>query len=464
VAAPKNEHSRTEMQKRGFWKTRFGFYLAAMGSAFGLGNLWRFPYVAGENGGGAFVLLYVFLALLIGLPLLVGELMLGKSSKQSVLTATSQLIYKEGRPFRWIGRFSVALTLVVLSYYAVISGWVLHFLTQFTMSFIADDMELKGSLALLQSNGLLQIGLASVHILLAVVVVIRGVQEGLERWIGAMMPAFGILLALLMIKSLALPSSAEAMRFLFYPDFSRLNWSSLVHAIGHVLFTLSVGFGTMVTFGSYLKDSDHIPTAGFRVTLVDTFLSLIAGLLIFPIVLSASNIPMTDPGLLFEALPRFLLQMKGGLLFGLAFFLCLYLAALGASIGLLEVIVSNWVDRLKMKRSTAGWLSGALALGIAIVPATSGSLLKNFRAGDKGLLENLDSILINWCLPLIALGMSFAIAWGMRAKDKERLFVDLNKIESSILFPHWTVVIKWVVPITIVAALLLQMIGLWLGR
>jgi NSS family neurotransmitter:Na+ symporter len=449
------------MQKRGFWRTRFGFYLAAMGSAFGLGNLWRFPYVVGENGGGAFVLLYVLLALLIGLPLLVGELMLGKSTRQSVLTATSQLVYKEGRPFRWVGRFSLALTLVVLSYYAVISGWVLHFLTQFLMSFVAGDLELKGSLALLQSNGLLQVGLASVHLLFTVVVVIRGVQDGLERWIGAMMPAFAILLALLMIKSLALPSSAEALRFLFYPDFSRLNWASLIHAIGHVLFTLSVGFGTMVTFGSYLKDSDHIPTAGFRVTLVDTFLSLIVGLLIFPIALSASNIPMTDPGLLFEALPRFLLQMKGGLLFGLAFFLCLYLAALGASIGLLEVIVSNWVDRLKMKRSSAGWISGLLALAIAVIPAISGSILKGFRVGGKGLLENLDSVLINWFLPLIALGMSFAIAWGMKTKEKQRLFVDLNKIESAILFPHWSTVIKWVVPITIASALILQVIGLW---
>lgn len=446
--------------KRGAWKTRFGFYLAAIGSACGLGNLWRFPYVVGENGGGAFVLMYVLFALAVGLPLLIGELILGKASRQSVLNATTDLRQPNWAPFRWMGRFSILLSMVVLSYYAVVSGWVLHFLTQFFFNLFSSQNEVQSSLVMLQKNGWLQMGLASVHLLLTVVVVSRGVQEGLEKFIGAMMPAFTVLLALLMFRSLALPSSIDALRFLFYPDFSKLTWSSMSHAMGHVFFTLSVGFGTMVTFGSYLKESDHIPTAGFRVALMDTFLSLISGLLIFPIVLQASNIPLTDPGLLFEALPRFLSTTQGGALFGFAFFLCLYLAALGASIGLLEVIVSNGVDQKRVGRNQASWGAGAMTLLFAMGPALSGSVFKNVKIGGKGILEFVDSALINWCLPLIAFGMSLALSYGMKKSDQERHFIDKEKIESQILFPHWVFFLRFVVPSLIGLALLLQIIGL----
>lgn len=448
------------MAKRGSWRTRFGFYLAAIGSACGLGNLWRFPYVVGENGGGAFVLLYVMFALMIGLPLLIGELMLGKSTHKSILAATASLPSRHVKAFVWIGRLSVLTSLIVLSYYAVISGWVLHFSTQFLVGVLNPQILLeKGRLDHLLSNGWLQMGLASVHLLLAIVVVLKGVQEGLEKWIGAMMPVFSVLLILLVIKSLSLESAAQALRFLFYPDFSKLQLSSPLHAIGHVCFTLSVGFGTMVTFGSYLRDGDHIPTAGFRVTVVDTLLSLVAGLLLFPIVLQASNIPLTDPGLLFEALPRFLLQMPGGVLFGFAFFVCLYLAALGASIGLLEVIVSNVVDHTKMPRVTATWFSGGVALFLGSFTALSSSAFKFIKVGGKSPLEILDSFLINLFLPLIALGIAWAVRRGLNAKEQEKLFVDSSKIESGSLFPHWGIGMTWAIPIMIGIAFLLQILA-----
>lgn len=443
--------------KRGSWKTRFGFYLAAIGSACGLGNLWRFPYVVGENGGGAFVLLYVFFALLIGLPLLIGELMIGKSTHRSILSATGGLVGPHKKAHMWIARASVFACLIVLAYYAVISGWVLHFSIQFLVgNFSPEILMEKGRLEHLMSNGWLQMGLASVHLLLTVVIVLKGVQEGLEKWIGAMMPVFAFLLLALVFKSLSLSSSAAALRFLLYPDFSKLTLSSPLQAIGHVCFTLSVGFGTMVTFGSYLRDGDHVPTAGFRVTVVDSILSVFAGLLLFPIVLEASNIPLTDPGLLFEALPRFLIQMPGGILFGVAFFLCLYLAALGASIGLLEVIVSNAVDRMKIQRSSATWMGGFAALLIGILPALSSNTLRQIHFFGRSLLENLDGFLINFFLPLIALGVSWMVARGLPDSEQRRLFVDANKIESESLFPHWKFVLRYVIPAIILISILLQ--------
>lgn len=450
--------------RRGAWRTRFGFYLLAIGSACGLGNLWRFPYVVGENGGGAFVLIYVFMSLAIGAPMLIAELTMGKTSRRSVLVATQRLGEKAGRAFRWTGRFSVILSIIVLSYYAVISGWVLHFLTQFLISFFSppEIVTAKTNLAALMSNGWLQFMLASAHLLITIVVVVKGVQEGLEKFITYTMPLFATLVFLLVLRSFSLPSTPEVLRFLFYPDFSKLTWSSLNHALGHVFFTLSVGFGTMVTFGSYMKEDDHAPTAGFRVTVVDTVISLIAVVMIFPLAFQASNVPLTDPALMFEVLPRYLLGIRGGTLFGLAFFVCLYMAALNASIGLLEVVVSNWVDvQKKMQRGPATWYSGLAALSFAILPALSSSVFKEVRLGGRSLIEALDSLLINWMLPLIALGILMAYNWGTTDKEKELNFVDKDKFVSSTMYPHWYFILRWVAPGVIILGLLMQVVDLF---
>ena len=212
------------MGKRSSWTTRVGFYLAAVGSAAGLGNLWRFPYIVGENGGGAFVLMYIFLVLTIGLSLMIGELILGKSTGKSVLLATGQLA-NSGRinpRFRWVGRFAILLSLFVLSYYSVISGWALHFSTLFFVNLFSETLKFDGSMQALVGNGWLQSGLVSVHLVFVTIIVLKGIEEGMEKWVAWMMPIFGILILTLVFKSLSLPTSTEALRFLFYPDFSKL--------------------------------------------------------------------------------------------------------------------------------------------------------------------------------------------------------------------------------------------------
>jgi NSS family neurotransmitter:Na+ symporter len=452
------------MAKRGSWRTRYGFYLLAIGSACGLGNLWRFPYVVGENGGGAFILLYVLMALAIGAPVLIAELILGKSTRKSVIVATEQMSVKAGKAFVWSGRWAVILSLVVLSYYAVISGWVLHFLTQFLVSIFSDleGAANKTNLSNLMSNGWLQFMLASAHLLITVVVVVKGVQEGLERWILYIMPLFAILVSILVIRSFSLPSTPEVMRFLFYPDFSKLTLTSLIHALGHVFFTLSVGFGTMVTFGSYMREEDHVATAGFRVAVLDTVFSLIAVVLIYPVAFQATSKPVTDPALLFEVLPKYLLSIRGGTLFGLAFFACLYMAALNASIGLLEVIVSNMVDSQWVRdRGRATWASGFVALTLATFPALSSSVFKGISFGGRSLIELLDSALINWILPLTTLGILVAFYRGTSEKEKSVAFIDRDKFVSYSMYPNWIFVLKWVAPAIIVLGMLLQIISLF---
>lgn len=453
------------MTRGGSWRTRFGFYLVAIGSACGLGNLWRFPYVVGENGGGAFVLLYVLMAFVLGAPMLIGELMLGKKTRQSVMRATRELESKAGNRWsRWTGRFAVLMSLVVLSYYSVIAGWVLHFIVQFALGLFSTREAVAGGLSVLASNGWLQWALASVHVLLTLIVVAKGVQEGLERWISSIMPFFAILVALLVYRAVSLPSAGEVFRFLFYPDFSKLTFSSLNHAIGHVMFTLSVGFGTLVTFGSYLREDDHVPTAGFRVAVVDTMVSLVAGLLIFPIAFQASNVPLTDPGLLFETLPRFLLSLPGGVFFGLIFFISLYLAALNASIGLFETVVANFADvgPKRKDRSTAAWQAGLLCLGLSLFPALSGSLFSGLSAWTgRSLIESMDSLLINWLLPVVALGLMLTIYRGLGEREIERDFTGKGHLASTAMWPHWLMAVRWGIPSLILLGIFLQIAGVF---
>ncbi|MEY4615491.1 MAG: hypothetical protein RJB66_451 [Pseudomonadota bacterium] len=437
--------------KRSLWATRLGFYLVAIGSACGLGNVWRFPYVVGENGGGAFVLLYLVLALSVGLPLLVGELLLGKFTQRSLMGAAPQIKGANVRLLQFIAPISVILSLIILSYYAVISGWVLHFAMQFLSGFVRANVEQNDFLAALMANGLLQAGLASVHLLIVFIVVVKGVQEGVEKWIGNMMPLFIILLVYLVARSLALPTAGQALRFIFYPDFSKLNSSSLISALGHVFFTLSVGFGTMVTFGSYMNDNDHVPTAGFRVAFTDTMISLLAGLLVFPMALQVSQARLTDPTLIFEALPAFFMMSKAGPYLGLVFFLCLYLASLGASIGLLEAVVSNMGDRFpRLGRRKSTMISCVFAFLIATIPAFSSSNLSQIQMGGRGLLENIDTVLITWALPLVALCVSFVISAIIPEAPKEQEFCNPEHLNSSSLYGPWRWSLKYFVPVVIV--------------
>ena len=457
------------MPKKQSWKSHLAFYLLAIGSACGLGNLWRFPYVVGENGGGAFLLLYVLLSFTIGITLLISELMIGFFTKHGVLTVSRRVSQQYKKPIFIFGWLSLLITAGTLAYYSVISGWVLHYLTQFIISlFSGTEVVFLSNLtnvSVLIQNGWLQFLLASVHLLFTVIIVLKGFEVGVERWISSLLPVFGLLVFILLIRALSLDSSYQVIRFLFYPDFSKLSWASLGHALGHVFFTLSLGFGAMVTFGSYFSDGEKLPYAGLKVTIINTIISVIAVLLIFPIAFTHSTQPLTDPSLLFEVLPKFLISYKGGAFFGVLFFLCLWLAALNASVGLLETLAANIQEKkTNLTRKKAVEYAGLGLLIITIFPAFSGTIFRNIKILGRNLIEFFDLFLINWLLPIACLGMVLIAVLGITRLDRRKLFIDPQDITSETMYSHWEFILKWVTPVVIIIGLLLQVIGIVLTK
>ncbi|MCB0351267.1 MAG: sodium-dependent transporter [Bdellovibrionales bacterium] len=460
-------------RRRGTWATRFGIYFAAIGCAFGLGGLWRFPYVVSENGGGAFVVLYFFLLVVIGVPLLIGELLIGKVTRRGVmagqrqLTAQAQSRGLDGK-FRpllksmpYLALLSVFACVVILGYYSVVSGWVLHFMMQFwALPFSSGaEMQMIESMPKLKSSGLMQMLLSTAHIAVVIVIVAKGVEDGIEKWVGFIMPIFVGILSVLVYRSLSMSSSTDALRYFLYPDFSQLRLESLGAAIGQLCFTLSIGLATMVTFGSYLKDDSLVPQTGFRVTTLDGATAIIAGLLIFPLVVGGAT-ESRGPELLFQTVPQFLLSIDGGTIFGIFFFLCLYLAALGASISILETIVANICENSNLSRGKASLFAGLAAVGASVLPALSSSSLSHIQIRGHGLLEIFDIVLINWIVPISALMYSQIVVYEVGEKTKRDEYIGQEGAAMEFLYNQWRFVMKWVVPPVIILALILQLIGL----
>ncbi|MEK6556191.1 MAG: sodium-dependent transporter [Bdellovibrionota bacterium] len=456
--------------KRGVWGTRLGFYMAAIGAAFGLGSLWRFPYIVQENGGGAFVFVYFVVLVLIGIPMLVGELLIGRITRRSAISAMKQIsaqqaaskappmFYRHTRLI--IGVLSLVVCIFIIGYYSVVSGWVLHYLIHFaTMPFFDMSGTTPTLMSGLRDRGWLQVLLASVHLVLVTIIVAKDFEEGLERFIGYVMPVFVLALLFLLYQVSHLESLEPAVQFFFYPDFSKLSLNSLGAAVGHVCFTLSIGFGAMITFGSYLKEEARVPSTGFRVAIMDSLMTIIAGLLIFPLLFS-SPIKASGPELLFQTVPVFFVESDGGKIFGLLFFICLYLAALGASLSLIETVTANFVDAFKINRAKAGWLAGGLCFLTTLPPALGTSLLKNMTVNNMSLLELIDSVLVNWFLPLIALAMSFIARRRLNEKVRREEFIIQDDSTSEIIYFHWLFLMKWVVPFVLILGLILQVIAL----
>ncbi len=407
-------------EQRGVWGSKIGFVLAAAGSAIGLGNIWRFPYVTGENGGAAFVILYVFLVLIIGAPVMVAELTIGRRTQRNPVGAFRLL--SKNRLWSWVGVLGVLTGIGILSYYSVVAGWTLGYFIKSISGTFTGDFSATESVKVFTSfvqNPAVAIGLLFCFVCLTGLVVMGGISHGIERWAKILMPLLFILLLLLTLRSVTLPGATKGLSFYLKPDFSEMTIGTFGSALGQALFSLSLGMGTMLTYGSYIAKRENLTISAGYVCLFDTMIAIISGLMIFPALFAMNMAPEQGPKLVFVVLPTIFSQMPGGAFFGAGFFLLLTVAALTSTISLLEVPVSFIVDEFKWSRKKAVLLAVSFAFVVGIPSALSqgaSSWFSHLPVIGMGFLDFANILLGNYSLTFGALLIALFVAyrWGIK--------------------------------------------------
>jgi NSS family neurotransmitter:Na+ symporter len=431
---------------RGYWGSRLGFILAATGSAVGLGNIWKFPYITGVYGGGAFVLVYLVCVLMIGLPLMVSELMVGRRAQKNPVGAFKHLHHKR-TPWQVTGWLGIASGFLILSFYSVIAGWTIAYIFKSIVGFSGTTEVIQGQFTELVSSPKSSIIWHTVFMGLTIAIVIGGIKNGIERWSKILMPLLFVLLFGLMIYGLVFTDGGmQALVFLFSPDFSKLTAEGILSALGHAFFTLSLGMGAMLTYGSYMKKDTNLAKDAITISFLDTLIALMAGVAIFSMVFNYNLEPAVGKGLIFQTLP--VLFAKTGPWISVPFFLLLSFAALTSGISLLEVVVSYFVDERKWSRIQATLSIGFMIYLTGLLSAVA-SWTVMFREKEQGWLDVFDFIATNYMLPLGGLLTCIFVAWVMPTKDKVEEFGSKGPLFKVLIF-----LLRFVTPVAVFVVLL----------
>jgi len=439
-----------KIQKREHWASKFGFVLAATGSAVGLGNMWRFPYKAGEFGGGAFVLVYLAAVVAMGIPVLIAEFIIGRSTQKNPVGAFKALRNNKFWPL--VGWLGVLTGFVILSYYCVVGGWILKYIfLSLTSTFQTGSA--VGRFENFLASPAEMVLWHGIFMGLTIYIVRGGISSGIEKWSKILMPAFIILLLILMVNSLFSPGAEKGISFLLKPDFSKLTREGILEALGSAFFSLSLGMGAMLTYGSYLDKDTNISVSSLEIAFLDTFCAIIAGLMIFPIVFTYNMDPQAGPGLFFITLPEVFASMPAGRLIGITFFVLVAFAAITSAISLLEVVVSFVMDEFGWTRKKTDYLLGFIIFLAGIPSALSFNIWSEFTAwGGKNIFDILDSLASNFMLPIGGFFIAIFAGWILTHGEKE---AEIKKAENAFHFYDiWHVLIKYVTPVALLIVLL----------
>lgn len=406
------------------WSSQLGFILAAAGSAVGLGNIWKFPYMTGENGGGAFVLVYLGCIALVGIPALMTEMLVGRRGGHSPIQSVRDVVAEARAPraWGWIGIISTLAAFLTLAFYSVVAGWAMPFVGHSIAGFDASDPEAVQALfpnLLAAPDQLLM--WHTVFMVMTIFISARGINRGIEAAVKVMMPTLVLILMLLIGYSavMNMDSLRQAVVFLFRPNFGALTTESTLSALGHAFFTLSLASGSMLAYGSYLSKSTPIVRTAVTVAAVDTAVALMAGLAIFPLVFQYGMEPAAGPGLVFATLPLAFAQMPGGDILGPVFFILLVIAAWTSSLSMIESVV-EWLQEKGIGRTASAILAGGAAWALGILCLLSLNVMSGFAPlsfipalEDKGMMDALDYIVTNVLMPLGALALAIFVGYIM---------------------------------------------------
>ena len=441
--------------------SRFGALVAMAGSAVGLGNLWRFPYLVGENGGAAFIIVYIALSFLICLPIFISEFVIGRRSQKNAYAAFRDL--SGGGIWKGVGLFTIIVPLVVLSYYSVIGGWSIeYFLKSLTFSFTGNESQAAMNTMFTDfvSNPWIPLICHTGFLLATTMIVVVGIKDGIEKFSKVMMPMLFFIVIAIAVYSLTLPGAGKGVDYLFNPDFSKIDAKACAAALGQAFFSLSLGFGTIMTYASYVDKKENILFQSTATAVSDLMFALIAGVAIMPAVFSFGLNPQSGPGLVFETLPYVFSQMPAGGVVAILFFIALLVAALTSSISMLEVAVAYLVEERKFSRIGACitlfvicWIVGALC-------SLSFGPLSNIQIGGRGIFDFFDNLSSNILMTLGSLFTVLFVGWRLKKTDIYDEFTNSGTLSTNAkLFGILWFLIRYVAPVAIIVIFLTNLLA-----
>lgn len=450
--------SERNKHKRDFFSSKFGVIAAAAGSAIGLGNIWKFPYITGVYGGAAFLFVYLLFILAIGLPVMLSEFIIGRSSRRNAFGAFKVLA--PGTSWKYIGVLGVSAAFLILSFYCVVAGWSLQYvILSFENGFSNKSPEEIGAMFTSFTEAPIRPVITQlIFMLLTAAIVIIGIKKGIEKYSKILMPVLVVILIILCIKSVSLEGAKAGLVFLFNPDFSKLTGDGILVALGHAFFTLSIGMGALITYGSYIHKSNDIVNIAVNVTVADTVIAILAGIAIFPAVFAFGIEPGEGPGLIFITLPNVFHQMQGGYIFSVLFFILLSIAALTSSISILEVVVAYFMEEFEIGRKLSTVIAAILISVLGVLCSLSMGVLSPFTLFGLNIFDLIDWISTNMLLPIGGLLIALFIGWFFRRNRVQEEVSKGGKL-TGIYLTVFMFLVKFVVPVAI-AIIMMNKVGL----
>ncbi|UII56737.1 sodium-dependent transporter [Cytobacillus spongiae] len=426
------------------WSSRIGFILSAAGSAIGIGAIWKLPYVTGVSGGGAFFLLFLLFSLFIGLPLLLAEFVIGRSTGKDAIRAYSAIA--PNSKWHWIGWIGVITCFILLSFYSVVGGWiVIYFIKGIFGGIIQSGADYGGLFGESIGDAWSVLLAQAAFLLITIVVVAKGVQQGIEKASKLLMPALFVLFVILIARSLTLENSLEGVKFFLSPDFSKLTSNSILFAMGQSFFSLSVGVSVMVTYSSYLPKTERIVQPALSVVFMNLFIAVLAGLAIFPAVFSLGLEPAEGPGLLFVVLPAVFEKLAMGEVFFFLFLALFLFATLTSAFSMLEIIIATLSKGNMKKRASYSWIIGGFIFILGIPSALSFGTLSDLTIFGKNAFDAADFLVSNILLPIGVLLISLFVPNLIKKEVLKRELLQ-DSTRGTILFNIWYIVLKFVIP------------------
>lgn len=443
-------------QNRETFSSRLGFIFAAAGSAIGLGNIWRFPYLVGVYGGAAFLIVYLAIVIIIGVVCFIAEVSLGRHTRQSNVGAFKS-IKASWAP---VGLIGIIAGFMILSFYGVVGGWTIYYFIKAIAGFgFADpsaSAELFGSFI---SHPISPLLFTALFMAVTIWIVYNGIQDGIEKYSNIMMPALFIVIVILAIRSLTLPGGGAGLEFYLKPDFSKITGETLLAALGQVFFSLSLGMGSILTYGSYLSKQENIPFVCTTVPLMDTLVAFLAGLVIFPAVFAYGFEPGQGGGLAFVTLPAVFSEMPAGNLFGGAFFFLLFLAALTSAISLLEPVVAYMTEEHSWERKKATIVMGSIIFMVGIAASLSNGIWSGFVVAGRNFFDLLDFVSGNILLPVSGMLTAIFVGWIWGSKNALQEATNDGNVQFAWGNLWANVLIKYVAPI-LIAVVFISSVGI----